>query len=385
MAERILVNLLSRQTMPNYIAVKQLRPDRVIAMVTDDFKLQSDRMQHITGVPHQVEPISPYGLKANSERIKKLLHELPDDSDITVNFTGGTKLMSLAAALPVLEGGREKIKLAYVDTEHNEIIFAEPQEGRSYKLSKASIRVVANFKDFVGLAGEILFDSTTTILQAAEERYSLSEALLDKRFNPVFSQQHAMFDRNKGRMQAKQEHSLKFNYRSRPGNISWSPTDGIRVSAPGGRLWHLPDHHDGGGYFTGGWLEEFVFTSLKNHKDIHSAEMNVVLTLSDRIMRRFHIRSRRSPRTDKNELDVVAIRGVKGAIIECKAGKVTQDHIYKLATLRDHLFGLFGIAVLACRFPISNPSVVEKARDSRITVVYGERIRNIGDIVSTLL
>jgi len=77
----------------------------------------------------------------------------------------------------------------------------------------------------------------------------------------------------------------------------------------------------------------------------------------------------------------VVTKGRKAAIIECKAGGVFQDHVYKLATLKDYLLGPFGKAFLVCRFRPGNPGIAEKCRDLGVQLVSGREIRRTADIV----
>jgi len=74
----------------------------------------------------------------------------------------------------------------------------------------------------------------------------------------------------------------------------------------------------------------------------------------------------------------VVCKGLRAVLIECKAGHVTQDHIYKLDTLRKYLLGPFGVSLLLSRHEL-DPGVQEKARDLGIEILVGEL--DINDLV----
>ena len=58
----ILVNLLSEQTVQNYIAIQELKPRQALALTTKDYENQVDLSQELTDIPHTVLKVEPYML-----------------------------------------------------------------------------------------------------------------------------------------------------------------------------------------------------------------------------------------------------------------------------------------------------------------------------------
>jgi len=50
---KILINLLSTEIVPSYLACKTVKPDRVICLTTLAFQAQPGLLQHATDVRHE--------------------------------------------------------------------------------------------------------------------------------------------------------------------------------------------------------------------------------------------------------------------------------------------------------------------------------------------
>lgn len=92
---KILINLHSKQTIPNYVAIKEFKPDRAIALTTKEYEDQVKVFEEITKIEHILKPIDAYNLENNFNIIQEVVDELGAENEIIVNYTGGTKVMSL--------------------------------------------------------------------------------------------------------------------------------------------------------------------------------------------------------------------------------------------------------------------------------------------------
>jgi len=89
-------------------------------------------------------------------------------------------------------------------------------------------------------------------------------------------------------------------------------------------------------YLTGGWFEEYVYHRIENR--IHPQDIKLGLTISrpDELDKRKHV----------NDLDVVFTYGNKLFVVECKTGILGQamfnQTVYKAASIKEILLGLSG-------------------------------------------
>ncbi|MEA3496633.1 MAG: DUF1887 family CARF protein, partial [Bacteroidota bacterium] len=86
----------------------------------------------------------------------------------------------------------------------------------------------------------------------------------------------------------------------------------------------------------------------------------------------------------KNEIDIVLTKGLKTVFIECKAGNVFQNHVYKLNSLKKYFLGPFGNAVLVTKYK-PQPWIIEKCNDYNIKVLYGKHVKDIHNEIYKLL
>ena len=112
-----LIQLVSAQAMPNLLASMALRPKKIIHCCTPSMQKQS---QHLTNAYKSVglqSSVYTERLSAMPQvaELKGLVEKLAQESELplVLNFTGGTKLMSLGAFVGALQ---KKIRSLYVDT-----------------------------------------------------------------------------------------------------------------------------------------------------------------------------------------------------------------------------------------------------------------------------
>jgi len=389
MPERVLVNLLSDQRLPSFIATMQLCPDRVEALATDQFRKDVALFEELTGTPHHASAFAPYALSQDVEVVRRVLDGVPPGDEVIVNFTGGTKIMALAVVLPCLARRGANVSLIYVDTRNDRLdkITMTP-EGKLH-ISEEPLSVVIPFPAVVALAGEKLKSLQCNLLAHQTERADLSKRLaFSRQLAGLFKKQKQFFAAGPtGRQSPKASGEVTFSSAGRkPGRPSVNAC--VRWDATAFRLLVPPrdeerfEHPDGAEYFAGKWLEEFTARELSESRLFDSVAQSAVLSLQPETLAQFQ---KPPMHTDKNELDVVVTKGTRAALIECKAGNATQDHVYKLAALTNHLLGAFGRAALVCRFRPS-PGVIEKCRDLRVDVIAGsEDLRHIPARIGRLL
>ncbi|MDM7939580.1 MAG: DUF1887 family CARF protein [Methanothrix sp.] len=114
---KILLSLISQQHVPNLLSAHELRPDMLVLLVTDPMKDAANNFLKALAVGgldyltrHELAPLkNPDSLDQTNKALKEF-HERYPDADWTVNLTGGTKLMSIAA----YEFFKDKARMIYV-------------------------------------------------------------------------------------------------------------------------------------------------------------------------------------------------------------------------------------------------------------------------------
>jgi hypothetical protein len=323
---RIIVSIISEQTIPNYIFIKE------------KFQI-GDELLFICSVKmlEKVEPIlatlgyvncktSTISLKENEEEkwvdmCNRIYRELDRKAKYLVNLTGGTKYMSMAV-LRIFEeydssffyipfpknellqlNDNEPAKLSYKVTINEYLsLYNVLQEGSPYKIAKDE-----NFTNsFFNLFIEQKF--STNEFQIID----LLRAYRDKGIKDIDAVENIeSINEKKPQIVGLRSFVEKYSFVDSTLNLL-SATD-IQ-------------------YITGGWFEEYVYFKLKN--EIHPTDIAI------------GIKIKRQQNPFLNDLDVVFTIGNKLFVIECKTGissvKMLNETVYKATALKETLFGLSG-------------------------------------------
>lgn len=129
--------LISAQAVPNITPIldERFRPDRVIMLVSRDMEARADCLEKIyrpRGIKTERWPIeNAWDVEHIRNRVMELLCEY-ERHDITLNATGGTKPMSIAA-YEVFRN--EKKAIFYVHPEKDRLIWMHPNDRESVDLA----------------------------------------------------------------------------------------------------------------------------------------------------------------------------------------------------------------------------------------------------------
>ena len=384
MSEKVLVNLLSEQKIPNLLSILHVKPDRVLALTTPAFKQQVKLFEEVTGTPHAMIAFDAYAFADDLKSLQRLLAKQEADADISIHFTGGTKIMAMAAVLgAIAESTSRSFRLLYLDTQRTQFEVIRVGPDRAISLPEANpVALSIPTAAYLGLHGERIVSCCAEPDAAMQARYAAARLLLKEECDGFFNKQKYLFD-EKGR-KTLPSGEIRFTSRKRrtkeplgSGMLKWDKS-GAQIKTPSGIVMEVGGPN-AASFFAGGWLEEYCFITLWKSGMFNEVLCNVKLDLKPETKERL-----RREDLFKNEIDVVVTRGLRAALIECKAGNITQDHIYKLAALRDYLLGSFGTAVLVSRCPL-NPAVYEKAIDLKVEVLSGNRIIQIDKHLKKIL
>lgn len=364
--ERILVNILSKETLPNLIAIRHFSPHRVIALSTAEFSTQHKDFEVYCNLPHTKITVDAFNPEPIFEAIVNLKNELPPNAELIINYTGGTKVMSTAVVLQTILQLQNRAQLVYINTQMQRVELMQINDGK-LEVGKETITVKLNIEDSIALRGESIKSIERSLSANALERVELT-CLLSKHpaLIPLFDKQKRFFEgRNlKHSFELDIAHKFYLSYNTK--KIELEMKEGLMEYG----------HTDGGRYFTGEWLEEFVMYTLQQSECFDYVAKGLVLNFKSDVLR--------SKLWDKNELDIVVSNKLTTAILECKAGAVTQDHVYKLDAIRNYLLGPFGKAAFACRFAPSD-NIKEKCKDLKISIIADQQLESIVEEINHLL
>lgn len=257
MKEKILINLLSEQALPNYIAIRELEPDRVLALATPEFKTQVGLLQKATGVRHLVIEADAYDFRKNFDALALAFGQLPADADVIVNFTGGTKVMSLAAGFSALARARKgQTALVYIDSFKGVLEWLPfSPAGQLLPPEQRGIATTIPFSVYANLKNERIA-STQERFKEGEERMPLFMALAGHGLDALFKKEkQRQLQDGAGNFAPAGEIQLADS-----GRLKWD-RDGAELVAPSGQ--RLNYVGKGAAEFFGGrWLEEYAFHLL---------------------------------------------------------------------------------------------------------------------------
>lgn len=119
----VLLSIIGAQPIPNLIPILQMQPDRTILVRTDQTRAASENLQQLIPKTIQVEVLTlsnAFDVASIMSEISSVIDQLDVPwSSVTVNMTGGTKLMSLAA---FLLAQRHRCPLLYLETRPQECL-----------------------------------------------------------------------------------------------------------------------------------------------------------------------------------------------------------------------------------------------------------------------
>lgn len=329
--------LVSRQAMANVLPVLMYKPKNVVMFTTPEEKKSADNLQKLfiskSISVKRIDGLDAYDYK-NFKAI--VLSELRNyQSETTLNVTGGTKLMALAAYEVFSENDKHII---YCDTEHQHIISIYPD----YKIEK--LNAVLSITDYLRSYGFIIKEKKE--LDQLEKYFPLFEFIsqnnLMNEFVNLFRKirerlsddlpKITLFSTNKNFLFYKNydKYTLQFDMSNKK-NISLDSSE----------------------FKFGDWLEYYTYYNLET-------EYNLNPLTGVKIVSQENV---------ENEIDTIILKDFVLHIYSCKSGKSDDQYdLFQLETLRNITSGTFGKGY----FVVSNkPSkrFLDRAKELNIKVI----------------
>jgi len=314
--KQISVNLISDQTLPNLLLIKELRPMDMYVLITTSEMEQKHKSDHLI-LASGIESSSFKKVVVQEDSItdiqEKLKQALPieDSTRYIINLTGGTKMMAIGVQQFF---HNRKCEMFYIPIGKNiyRQIFPEVQH------CDTPIQYRATIDEYLKSYGIDIQSKMETLVK--EESYTLQ-----------FFKTYSHFHQNDFEMLGQLR---EFRERKR---IALDVIEGLEgwlnhLRFPLQQSDSLTKHEIK--YLTGEWLEEYVFQLLKHH--LHVDESKIVCGIS--ISRGSNVH---------NEFDVMLTYDNKLYVIECKTSiysdkdqkNILDESLYKLSSLKTG-FGL---------------------------------------------
>lgn len=328
---RVLVSLVSHQTIPNILLIKDQIP-------FDQYLFISTKEMEKEGASRSEWIIETCGLSKDDCTIEQVKEDDLDDirtkldqlkldftaTEILVNITGGTKIMTLA----VFNYFSAKSQVNFLYKHIKNYAFINLKEPTVVLPIKTSLTV----KEYLQANG-ILTTKDKAVLKPEHETVYLFEKFIAKQVDLSILESLRKHYRGKGKKHRISD--IETFHEETESEI------GKRIPGLGAFLEQIQFTSENDGtltkqeidYLTGGWFEEFVYHKIKSIYPDVNVLLGVVL--------------QKGSQSNENDLDVVfCVNDILG-VIECKTsllidGKYTQlfnETVYKASALRSK-FGL---------------------------------------------
>lgn len=366
------------QNQANLIPALQCRAQEV-------WILETPAMQRLRSAAHLVTALNARGIAARTlpfadddvttlhRQAERIAREVGSRA-VTINFTGGTKPMTLAlvqtlAADLATAPGAEPPHLVYCDTKNRRLDWLAPQprsEAMQPVLGIDDILLVQGYRRVGGTGGPNLAGWQA----AAQERADLTRWLGEHSaelggflgaLNHVANAARADPHRHKP---FEPEQRLRHIPNGAPkellrracahGLISWGGADTVHF------------HDDSAAqYLGGGWVEELAALKMRGLRPNGGWEPRLCIE---------HVDTR-----TRNELDAVLVHDNRMLVVECKAARPDDDlsdWIYKLAKLAEAVGGQMAQAMLLSAREM-NQAQRNRAKEYRVDVLSAGELRQL--------
>lgn len=329
-----MICLVSRQTLPNIIPVLQLKPDKVVLLTTTEEKKSATILTSFFKSRYYdyeiIEGVDAFNVDLLEEKVETLLSKYSKDS-ITLNITGGTKLMALAA-FGVCQ--RANIEILYCNTIEGNILYLSPNR------KSIPLRDVLSIQDFLESYGFSIVKKNTIEITALKESF----------FNFIRLNSsldlHGIFKK------------IRIGTSSPIDNNIFITHDNFTFTKKGDHFLFqsttppLNFYHKNISFFQGFWFEEFLYwyvTSFLKIKAISGVEV-------------------KSKEGILNEIDLMFSTGRSLGLISAKSGNYSKDDIIEIEKLSNLAGGTYARAFFFSLDPITEANQ-KRAKQLNVTLL----------------
>ncbi len=324
---RVIVSLVSKQTPPNYLVIRELfcKGDALLFIST---RLMQEKLETLKSMLADLEAECEtliFSDETVEEKWNQMCSEIESrlsrDKQYLVNLTGGTKYISLAVQ-KVFE--KYDSEFFYLPSPKNYLLRPMQVDDNRNPL-KYRVKV----EEYLGLYGL----KTTSRQPGLSQQEQFTKDLFKKFVKGFNRTGFEIIDRLRDHRDRREvliddlERGANASFRSVPGLKSFLTQIGFCPETQG--LLTRQEIQ----YLTGGWFEEYCYQQILEKLRPDDIALNMIIQVG------------KSPNINENELDVAFTLGNKLFVIECKTGGTNHEKeanpiIYKATALKETLLGL---------------------------------------------
>ena len=343
---KIHIALVSREALPVYYIIAELRPDKIHLIGTKESDDVMNRIENVLvqqGFDCCKHVTQPYDIK-NCMEVCSRIQEQCEGDEVSYNLTCGTKPMAIGAMRCAQNHGA---RMFYTDSKTMVDINSLASSPLSARIDNETLFTLQGqrLKEWNGYA----FDKART-----ECSLSIKEFIED---SPQ-AYECLMKEYMRYRQLPKEYSCGKVDYcrtANKEINIEYNYVNVFSSTYPG--AFDL--------LFKGRWWETLVADAVNKWSGgKYEIWTNV----------RFEPNTEQANKLDKNEIDVLVNLGNTLLFVECKSGAFTQDNIYKLGSVCQ-TYGSYkskGV-IIAYRKNAIKKELVEKAHDEKIDIIVANK------------
>ena len=365
----VMFHLFGAQRIPSLLGILQFKSK--IHIFVNSKKYPADVMKQFIGDSEFKElPVNAFDPKNVEMTILQTISTLPNKRRIGFNLTGGTKLMFIGAL-----AASDKVSGTpfYFETQGNNLVFL-----KDYSFYQTIM--IENVETFIRANTNNLKISNKGFLEDDSERNKFDKKSLTM----------TLWNNRNKISKLYKELSI---YNDDPGK-SFDIKRGVvhaKLNSKGDAQILIGDEKfcfvnwlNFAKYLSGGWLEEFVYLTLKpllrsgKIKDLRiGMEISFVGNENQRGMD-WRDKLRNIYGEIFQELDIVLTDGRSLFIIECKAGNIKSADVMKLQNIVRYYGGVEGKGFLVSAFKPKNNVVKRKINESKnITLISGDQLSSL--------
>jgi hypothetical protein len=379
--KKILVSLVSEQTVPNVLMACHYRPDMLwfISTARSETERRTECIKNalrLRGLGPQVDRarvtlVNQDSLTDCLSKVEELLEGSAGEAEYIINITGGNKVMALAAYEVFREIG-EKVSIDYMPLSKNEFFQVFPRKKKA--LQPHPIKDRLRLEEYLLCYGFQVENRNhlSSIKSRCAQRKSLSEWLLGQ-YGQLEDLLRFLYKKLRDRRKrSKYSMSEEFNRSFTPVESELLSRCGFEVS---GNMLRAELSKDTVAYLTGGWFEEAVFNKvdeLVEERILDDAHAEVTI---------------KSLGGSTNELDVAFMKDNVFYHIECKTlgtdeeQGIIRDEVYKKGAISSLLGKGDRRAYICTTQHHVKPAHVTKAKDYGIQVLSIHEAIKLQDIL----
>jgi hypothetical protein len=332
---------LGGQLLPIYIGIKEFCPDRVYFIASEESKQGISMLKGLfNDIKYAEYMCDAFDFKSIRDKIESILSKINESDEISINLTGGTKIMLLAAQSIIAE---KKIKGFYVNQDYS--LIEVPSYQRKVIASELSIN------DYFALSGHVIAKAKK-IEDFAETEYVVSKKIESFALtNKIYSRTNDFIRKKYKSIPESGKETINSNV-----SIEWN-NGNIDIKNNSKSIARFSSLNIKDLYFNAVWWELIVAREVSKWVKAKEIMLQCILPFKS------------DDTTLKNEIDILLNTGNKLVFIECKSGNIKQEDINKMRIIKQTYGGTISKSLLvSCYIP--SPTIIEKCKELDIEVFY---------------